>query len=869
MKPAMEKGDVEGLGADFGAPFLSGSLKEIDDDLRWLVMCFRMICLRVAGVISGMSGSLVADESFKKEIQPLLADYCLDCHEEGQNKGQIQLDDLAGFSGAKSHLWTKIYEQVVSGEMPPEDKDQLEPEEKKQLLSWIEAQFEEDVIKNPGTRRRLNRREFSAALQDLTGLPIDFGVGLPEDGKVEGFDTGREGLKDTAETVGQMLEVTRRAVDSLRFLEGDHDQKVTIDFREHEFTDFRKFVDQQFKDRGMFTKSKRLTCREGVGVYLPTEWSGDRGASFLAFPAPADRNATLRIKMRVKAMRPMAGLPQPILWVKIGGKYLDYQSIPDEGKTLEYAVRMEDCLIDDGVVKLMLRSVVEVPYAVKGFENDDRSKPGEVPGGIGTYRPKYDRKKLRQPEEQPVPVTVMESIEFDYHHRAFWPPEAWKIEGIEISDSEESAHKLLEIWMERAWRRPVSKGEITPFLKLFRKYRGEGKSFDDALRPAFQSVLMSGGFRYLSPAGESSEAMVSRVSFMLTGGPPNDNLRQLVERFKKGEQVDLNKEIERILKESDREAFFDPFVTQWLVMDQPLTLAMSHLQKQDFRFGRHLKESMRNETVEYLRILFSENRPARELILSDWTALNDILAVHYGIEGVEGAHFRKVKLKERKEDGRGGGILGHAGIQSMLTWMGDNWVIYRGSWTLHHILDDPPPPAPLEVPELNPSEGKNRGKPFRELLKIHLADERCASCHKDMDPLGFAFQNFDLSGRWRNEEFHHYNRKEIDGKIEWRGSGKSRPVDSVGRLPNGEEFQTYGQFKELVVENYLDDVVRGILKRLTLYGTGRLPNVLDLREFESIMNRHRKSGYRLRDVAVDLMSSPVFVDHIDSGAGRK
>jgi hypothetical protein len=815
--------------------------------LRYLI--FLNSCLLLANV-SGES------------VKELLSVYCFDCHNEKEKKGQIRLDNLDELSTGDSQLWTNVFEQVKLGKMPPENEETFSEAEKRVVLDGIGKDFEEIVEAVVGRKRRLNRREFSAALQDLTGVSVDFGAGLPDDGKVEGFDTGAEGLKDTAETVAQMLEVTRRAVDGIRFLEPESGKRLEIDFREHKFTDFRKFIDHQYKEQGFFTKSKRLTCREGEGIFLKTEWSGDRGSSFLAIPAPADKSATIKVTLRVKAMRPMPGLPNPILWVKIGGKYLDYQSVPDDGVTLEYAVRVEDCLVEDGVVKLMLRSVVEMPYAVEGFENDDRSKPGDVPGGIGVYRPKYDRKKLRLPEEQPIPSTIVESVAIDYDHSVQWPPESWGA-AIEISDSISSARALLGLWTRRAWRRPVEESELQGFLELYQKLRDDGMSFDNAMRATFQSVLMSSGFRYhASPAAEESPqfALASRLAFMLTGGPPDEELLKRASEGGLGVEKVLDEQIERLLTAPSSRDFFSPFVTQWLVMDQPVTLVMSHLQKQDFRFGRHLKSSMKEETTEYLRALFCENRPAKELITSDWTMVNDILARHYGIKGVTGAAFRKVSTK-KAGDPRGGGILGHAGIQSMLTWMGDNWVIYRGAWALHHILDDPPPAPPLEVPELNPLEGGNRGKSFREVLQIHLADSRCASCHEHMDPLGFAFQNFDLSGRWRDLEFHQYSRKELDGKIEWRGKGATRPVDAKGRLPRGEEFSSYSEFKELLARDYQDDIVRGLLKRLTLYGTGRTPNVLDLKVIDEIMAKHRKKGFRLQNLAKDLLKSPVFLDH--------
>jgi hypothetical protein len=297
---------------------------------------------------------------------------------------------------------------------------------------------------------------------------------------------------------------------------------------------------------------------------------------------------------------------------------------------------------------------------------------------------------------------------------------------------------------------------------------------------------------------------------------------------------------------------------QWLEAEQPITLVMTSIQKQDFRFGRYLKASMREETVAYIQQLFVENRPAREMVSSNWTMMNDSLAIHYGYEGIAGGQMRKVEL--RADDPRGGGILGHAGIQSMLCWMGDNWVIYRGAWTLRHILDRPPPPPPLEVPELVPSDAANRGKSFRELLKQHQEDQRCSICHKHIDPLGFAFQNFDISGRWRDVEHERYVRNELDGKIEWNGAGATRPVDAAGRLPRGEEFTTFQEFKTLVATKYQPDLVRGLLKNFVVYAAGRRPDVQDMKAIETILAEQKPTEYRMRDLMKAVLRSKLFLD---------
>lgn len=372
---------------------------------------------------------------------------------------------------------------------------------------------------------------------------------------------------------------------------------------------------------------------------------------------------------------------------------------------------------------------------------------------------------------------------------------------------------------------------------------------------------MSGSFRYLAAPGKDNPhdqfAIASRLSIFLWGAPPDEELRQLAAQNKLRDPAVLNTQVERLLTARRSERFFQPFVAQWLEMGQPITLAMDHLQKQDHRFGRNLKASMQAETIEYVSEILKQNRPARELIDSDWTMMNDILARHYGYD-VDGGHFRRITLK--KDDPRGGGILGQAGIQSMLCWMGENWVIYRGAWTLRRILDDPPPPPPLEVPELIPSDGKNVGKTFKQLLVQHQEDAKCAVCHKSMDPLGFAFQNFDLSGRWRDREFEKYIRNELDGKIEWRGTGQDRPVDATGKLPRGEEFTSFAECKALLVKNYQDDIVRGWLKNVFLYNTGRKPEIADLAEIRQIMATSKPRGYPLRELLQAVVRSQAFLE---------
>jgi len=752
-----------------------------------------------------------------------------------------------------------VYEKVLSGEMPPPTRTQPADAEKKQLLNWIEQRQRADA---PGSTRRLNRREVSAALRDITGLMIDYSHALPGDGTVSGFDTGAEGLQDAADGIAQWMRISRRAVDGIRFLEPATGKVFAANLRDSK--DVRKTIDAWKADGA--TGKVQGTGRPGMGLPIEPRAAGERDALTFTVPAPADRQGVLRLSLVVSAFKPIKGVPNPRLWVEVSGRDVDFREITgtlDQPQRLVYEVQLDDLAIQSKGIVVSLANKVEIPYGVEGFENDDRSNPKDpVPGGTGLFRPFYDR-KTTPIDKAPVPFIVLQQIQIEPHYVAVWPPADWKSNLGEIKDDPDCAKRLLALWIDRAWRRPATESEREPFFKLYQKLRTEKLSFDDALRAAFQSVLMSGPFRYLAGSAQkdpaaSQYAIASRLSFMLTGDPPDAQLKKLAAAGKLKDASILSSEVDRLLADPRSQGFIRPFVTQWLELEQPITIAQDHIQKQDFRFARYLKASMRDETIAYVTQLLTENRPSRELIASDWTMMNDILAIHYGYPAIEDGQLRPVKL--RADDLRGGGILGHAGVQSMLCWMGENWVIYRGAWALRHILDRPPPPPPLEVPELNPSEGSNKGKTFKQLLKQHQEDTRCAVCHKNIDPVGFAFQNFDISGRWRDLEYETYARGELDGRISWKGAGKSRPVDTIGRLPRGEEFKTFAEFKQLLVKGYTDDLVKGLLKNVMIYATGRKPDVDDLREIAAIMKEHKTKDYPLRDLIQAVVRSRAFLE---------
>ena len=821
---------------------------------------FLLVLLAALPALSSPASETGIDiQTFNETVRPMLEQHCFSCHGPEKQKARLRYDEIDGFRTSDRHLWTAIYEQLSEGDMPPEDEPQIDPAVKRRVLDWIEK---EQRALGAGSTRRLNRREFGAALQDLTGLSVDFAYTIPGDSKVDGFDTGAEALQDAADSVNQLMEVTRRAVEGIRFLEPAPSETLKVDLVNVEKDPNRHF--DPWKEAGITLEKLPRIAKPGLGALVEPKWPRDRSSNLFSVPPPPGGRGLARVRLSVASYSAFSGIPDPILWVKIGGRVFDRQEITGP-VDLEYQVQFEDTIVGKKGLGIAITPRVEMPYAVRGFENEDRSKPQDLPDGAGLFRPVWDKKKLRDPDQQPRPFLVIKQIEVEPHYIAEWPPAKWGIDLGELGDNQQSAEKLLALWMERAYRRPVKGGERKRFLDFYSRLRGDGMSFDQALRSTFQSVLMSGPFRYLDSTAHPDQmiadhAVASRLSFMLVGGPPDAELRDLAASGELRKPAVLEAQAERLLEDGRSDvAFLRPFVTQWLEMEQPITLVDDRRGKASYHFRRFLQDSMRDETFSYIGQMLADNRPARELVSSDWTMMNNSLARHYGYHNIDGGHLRKVKL--RKDDQRGGGIMSHAGIQSMLCWMGDNWVIYRGAWAARHILDDPPQLPPLEVPELDPTAGDNKYLTARELMALHREDRNCSVCHTKLDPIGFAFQNFDISGRWRDVEHEFYEVDELDSNVAWRGTGKTRPVDTVGVLPGGQEFSSYDEFKEVVVRDYQEDLVRGLMKKFMLYATGRKPDIDDMVEIEKIMEERAAGGYRLREMLLAVFQTEAFLDH--------
>ena len=273
--------------------------------------------MQTSGEMAGMDV-----KTFRQQVAPLMEKHCVGCHGPDKQKARLRFDGVRGFQISDRHLWTMIHEQLSHGEMPPEDEPQPSSSDKAKALAWI---VKEQRALGAGSTRRLNRREFGSALQNVTGLTVDFAYSIPGDNKVNGFDTGAEALQDAADSVNQMMEVTRRAVDGIRFLEPAPGKTLRADLVNVE-KDPHKLFDS-WKDAGVIPEKTPRMARPGLGALIEPKWPKDRSSGMFSVPPPSDGRGLVRVKFSVTSYCAFPEAPNPIAWVKIGGRVLDRREI--------------------------------------------------------------------------------------------------------------------------------------------------------------------------------------------------------------------------------------------------------------------------------------------------------------------------------------------------------------------------------------------------------------------------------------------------------------------------------------------------------------------------------------------------------------
>jgi hypothetical protein len=403
------------------------------------------------------------------------------------------------------------------------------------------------------------------------------------------------------------------------------------------------------------------------------------------------------------------------------------------------------------------------------------------------------------------------------------------------------ARTILTALAQRAYRRPVTAGDLDPLMELYAAGRAEGSTFDAGIEQALRLILASPKFLFrveTPPAAAggvgrvSDLELASRLSFFLWSSIPDDELLRVAGQGRLDEPAVLQAQVERMLRDPKSRALVDSFATQWL----RLRNLRSHTPiARDFpNFDNELREAFRIETELFFGSIIREDRSVLDLLNADFTYLNERLARHYGIPNVYGSHFRRVRVEQQARRG----LLGQGSILTVTSYPNRTSPVLRGKWVLENILGTPPPAPPPNVPDLEDNQPGEEARSLRARLEAHRRNPTCASCHRVMDPLGLALENFDALGQWREKE-------------------PGGAIDPLGQLADGTPIDGPVALREAVLERP-EMFVRTLTEKLMTYGLGRGIELADRPLVRQVAREAAARDYRWSALVLGIVRSAPF-----------
>ena len=791
-----------------------------------------------------------------------LKQYCFKCHGPDKQKAKRRYDQLPSTISTldELELWQEILDQLNLAEMPPEDE--MQPA-KPQLLEAIRSITQSIAAARPRFAqqarhtplRRMNSWEYRQTIGDLLGLNVEAwnpAENFPPEVKVNGFDNNGAGLITSGLLLDHYLSTAAQAIEratqfGARPALKKYAQQTPFYFNGNESKDLPKLfkVDRfRFIPETPYTDLYGRHYRGGHIGFLPLHRQGGVAHSGV-YIIRVRAAAVGRVHDYGKALGDFRNgdpLVMEIASVDRRGSVTSTGNVSkmtslarieltnEEPKWFEWKVYMEagyepEVRFRNGplAAKRMVRVLTTQAADKPEFKPFVDMKPGyeKAHGVLKAYR----GPKLRVWEIQISGPFVKE-----------WPLSGHQLMYGSLNPEElnrDNMRERLRIFAAKAFRRPLRPGELSPIESMVYRKLGEGMKPLKALQLGFQTILCSPAFLFLEEGeGKLSEhALAARLSYFLWSSTPDAELLKLAGKNKLKASATLREQVNRMLQDQRSNRFVQNFTRVWLNLDNIGETPPS----KDFTvyYRDNLEEAMRNETQDFFKHVLERNLPPSEFLEANYSFLNRELALHYGIEGIKGNHMRQVSIKGTPR----GGLLGQGAFLTASANGVDTSPVVRGIYVMEKLLGYSPPQPPPDVPEIEPDI---RGaKTIREQLAKHREIATCAECHRKIDPLGFALENFDAIGRWRDQY------------------GKGMPVNPAGKLPSGEAFASAGEFKNLMAQKH-DQFTRCLTQKLLTYATGREQVPTDRPVIDSILREMKKDNQGLRDLIHLIVLSEVF-----------
>ena len=792
--------------------------------------------LMLARVASGVEAA-----DFEKMVKPFFAEHCVSCHGEKKQKGDLRLDTLPlDFVGMKvSGQWTDILDRINSGEMPPENEPRPKPSAAALAVDWIATRLaESDAARLISAERvsfhKLTRDEYVNTIRDLLGVTYDARdtTGMSEDPDWLGFERIGSVLSLAPSHIEKYFAAANAALNEALAL-GPEPKRELIHWGPFQMRGSTGWGirEKEFAERGLTGKvrvdvvpNNNVTSTPGEGQKLQIATTGD-----------------YLVRLKLSGIYPAGGRPPRVQVLAASLDRLlferDVDAPEDQPVTLEFRAHLPAGT-----------HTIRIMNAVPGPEPTARSSRagGAIFTSLRARRPW--QLKLTDEAYQPTwPILLVDHVEWEGPVAESWPTPAHR--RIFGEGGRDAAHvrDIVTRFAERAFRRPAQPGEVERLAGFVDAELKGGKTFENAVRSGLLAILCSKDFLYLVEGSPEHAApklndweLASRLSYFLWSTLPDEQLLALARAGTLHEPATLRAEVRRLLSDPRAAAFAEAFPRQWLQLRRVGMFAPDKTLYPDY--DDTLQSSMIAETTGTFREVLTRNASLREFLDADWTMLNQRLAEHYGIPGVKGEAMQRVAL--RPEDHRGG-LLTQAALLSLTSDGTRHRPVHRGKWLAESILGRPVPPPPASVPAIKTAAPAQAKTSLREKLAAHLEDATCAACHRKIDPLGLAFENYDAIGRWRTEE------------AVRDGAGANPKVEAGGELPDGRRFADAKAFKRLLLDD-TDKFAAAFTEKLATFAMRRVMSFSDRAELQRIASQGKADDYRLVALLETFVTSDLF-----------
>lgn len=792
-------------------------------------------------------------------ITTLITEHCLHCHGPETPAGRLRLDTLSADldNDSVSRLWEKVHDRISSGTMPPASEARPPLTLVQQSVTELHQRLHEVSFRRQQQHgrvmlRRLNSFEYENTLHDLLGINTPLRDLLPEDGATAGFDNVSRGLDLSATHFLRYQEAAAKAIAAVVPL-----------CPPIPFTETRTGLEITGKGPN-FREGLGRTCRlTGDSLTFHTRLPRYGLCQTPAVPLPG----RYRIQLQAAAVGDaVQSIPVGLMKVMQSGREgPDLYDVIDVPSGEPAIIELECDLVSRQAFVVNLLTTWDIRRFKKPIE--EYTGPGlrvdwlKIEGPIDDFPPaRYSRLMDTVPLSAQSVVRARAAgkrIPVISEKRL---PQHWEADPL-CPDSDaphEDAERLIRAFLPRAFRRPVTEQEQQRFVDTTLRQLDDGATFADAVCYGFQLILCSPSFLFLldSPPGMPLDdyALASRLSFFLWASPPDQELMELAARGELSRPEILRAQTDRMLNAPQASRFTRNFVGQWLDLRRLNNTIPDPVLYSDF--DPLLLWSMAQETELFFAEVLRDDLSLLNFVDSDWSMLNERLGKHYGVAATEGSVLTRVSLPENCIRG---GVLTQASVLKVTADGTRTSPVLRGAWVLDRLLGTPPAPPPPDIPAIEPDI---RGTTtIRQQLDAHRNTPACATCHRHIDPPGFALESFDPIGNFR--EFYRVTARTPAGLVDLP-SGNGRPVyrgpnvELGGQLADGRAFADISEFRQLLLEQK-DQIAGNLIRRVLIYATGAEIQFADREVVDEILQKVRSQGYGLRTLIHEVVGSRIFL----------